>query len=187
MLDGADENGNGVIEPIPGEGGAYTLYFHSQYLATVGATAREGSGVTVPAVTPTSQPLPTVLPTVAGVVISPEPTVTTAPGATAPAATATSAPPTATTAAALGPVFITYRDFEIVPADNTAKAGQQIVFLIQGSLHQPYAGAAAPFIFEAPNNLGNGTQFQITFNNAQQLTILCGYHGNMRANLTITP
>jgi plastocyanin len=184
MLDGADLNGNGAIEPIPGEGGAFTLYFHSQYLATVGATAREGSGITVPAVQPTAEPTATAQPTVAGsTVVAPAATSTTAANQPTP----TSVPATPTTAAALEPVFITYSDFVITPGQNTAKVGQPIIFLIQGSLHQPYAGAAAPFIFEAPNNLGNGTQFQITFNNAQTLTILCGFHGGMQATLTITP
>ncbi len=40
MLNGVDANNNGMIEPIAGEGGAYTLYFHSQYLAAMGATMR---------------------------------------------------------------------------------------------------------------------------------------------------
>ena len=94
--------------------------------------------------------------------------------------------PTATTA----PMFITYRDFEIVPASSIAKVGQQVVFLIQsgsGAFHQPYAGAAAPFIFEAPPDMGNGVSWPITFSRAQTLTILCGYHGNMTATLTIEP
>jgi hypothetical protein len=41
MLAGVDANGNGVIEPVSGEGGAYTLYFHSQYLAAMGALKQE--------------------------------------------------------------------------------------------------------------------------------------------------
>jgi len=41
MLAGVDTNGNGVIEPVTGEGGAYTLYFHSQYLAAMGALKQE--------------------------------------------------------------------------------------------------------------------------------------------------
>jgi plastocyanin/uncharacterized membrane protein YozB (DUF420 family) len=41
MLAGVDANNNGVIEPVPGEGGAYTLYFHSQYLAAMGALKQE--------------------------------------------------------------------------------------------------------------------------------------------------
>lgn len=104
------------------------------------------------------------------------------------AATNTPAPPGAT--ATLEPVFITYRDFEIVPATNTAKVGQQVIFLIEsesGSFHQPYAGTAAPFIFEAPANMGHGVSWPITFNNPQTLTILCGYHPNMTATLTIEP
>jgi plastocyanin len=40
MLNGVDANNNDIIEPIAGEGGAYTAYFHSQYLAAMGATMR---------------------------------------------------------------------------------------------------------------------------------------------------
>jgi len=40
MLNGVDANNNGMIEPIAGEGGAYTTYFHSQYLAAMGARMR---------------------------------------------------------------------------------------------------------------------------------------------------
>jgi hypothetical protein len=105
-----------------------------------------------------------------------------------PTADLATAPPAAS--ATLAPVFITYRDFEIVPAVNTARVGQQVIFLIEsasGAFHQPYAGASAPFIFEAPPNMGNGVSWPITFNNAQTLTILCGYHGNMTATLVIAP
>src|SRR5258707_9290667 len=37
LLKGKDKNGNGVIDPLGGEGGAYTTYFYSQYLAALGA------------------------------------------------------------------------------------------------------------------------------------------------------
>ncbi len=193
LLDGIDVNGNGVIEPVPGEGGSFTLYFHSQYLATIGATAREGSGITVPT------PLPTLAATAAGaatelptLAVTTAPDVTlAAPGATSTpggAATATLIPPTATQAAAatLVPVFITYRDFEIVPVNNVVKVGQQVIFLIQGSLHQPY-NFTAPNTFEAPNNLSDGTQFPFVFTTAGTTTILCGYHGNMSATVVVQP
>jgi plastocyanin len=107
------------------------------------------------------------------------------------AASSTPAPtePPAPTAT-LAQVFITYRDFEIVPAQTTVKVGQTVNFIIEsasGGFHQPYAGAAAPFIFEAPPNMGNGVSWPMTFNTAQTLTILCGYHGNMTATLIIEP
>jgi plastocyanin len=136
-------------------------------------------------VIPTSAPLPQDYPAetiVPPPTTAPEsyPGVTTPPPATAaPAATSTSAP-----------VFITYRDFEIVPAQTTVKAGTLVTFLIQGgegSLHQPYAGASAPFIFEAPPNMGNGVSWGYVFNTAQTLTLLCGYHSNMTATLIVEP
>lgn len=109
-------------------------------------------------------------------------------------ANATAAPPTATFPPAAtntsAPVFITYRDFEIVPAQTTIKVGTAVNFLIEsasGAFHQPYAGAANPFIFEAPGGMGNGVSWPYTFNTAQTLTILCGYHGSMSATLVIEP
>jgi len=101
--------------------------------------------------------------------------------ATVPARTATPAP-TETP----GPVIIVYRDFEIVPASTTIKAGTEVTFQIEGTAHQPYAGSAAPFIFEAPANLVN-TTWSHTFNDVGTLTILCGYHANMVAELIVEP
>jgi plastocyanin len=115
-------------------------------------------------------------------------TATTDPNAGVPA-TATTAPPAATNTSA-PPVFITYRDFEILPAQTTIKVGTTVNFIIEsasGAFHQPYAGAAAPFIFEGPAQMGNGVSWPFAFNTAQTLTILCGYHSEMRATLVIEP
>ena len=101
---------------------------------------------------------------------------------------AATAPPAPTNTSE--PVFITYRDFEIVPAQTTIRAGTTVNFLIQGgegSFHQPYAGAAAPFIFEAPPNMGNGVTWPHTFDQPGTLTLLCGYHANMSATLIVEP
>jgi hypothetical protein len=54
-------------------------------------------------------------------------------------------------------------------------------------VHQPYAGAAAPFIFEAPPNLGQGSLWPHTFTQPGTLTILCGYHADMSARLIVEP
>jgi plastocyanin len=180
MLDGTDANGNGEVEAVAGEGGAYTTYFVAQYLAALAAVPEAGSGVATPVPATETSPPPTEAP----------PTATSAPQATsaAPAATATSQPAaTALPAATAAPVFITYRNFEIVPAQTTIRAGTQVIFLIEGSVHQPYAGNARPFIFEAPNNLGNGSRWPHTFNEAGTMTILCGYHANMSATLIVEP
>lgn len=134
---------------------------------------------TAPAAPSATQP-PQGSPAAEATATVPAPTATTAPSNT-PAPTATPEP-TATT----GPVTIVYRNYEIVPASTTIKAGTQVVFKIEGDFHQPYAGAAAPFIFEAPANLAN-TTWSITFNNARTMTILCGYHANMTATLIVEP
>ncbi|MER3514696.1 MAG: hypothetical protein C4310_10185 [Chloroflexota bacterium] len=39
ILYGMDADGNGLVEAIPGEGGAWTLYQHAQYAAAIGITA----------------------------------------------------------------------------------------------------------------------------------------------------
>lgn len=96
-------------------------------------------------------------------------------------------PPAATNTSA--PVFITYRDFEIVPAQTTIKVGATVIFLIQageGVFHQPY-NFIAPNVFEAPANMGNGVSYPYTFNEVGTTTILCGYHGNMQATVIVQP
>ncbi|MEP7359818.1 MAG: hypothetical protein ABI847_21385, partial [Anaerolineales bacterium] len=146
MLDGKDNNGNGVIEPLAREGGAYTTYAYAQYLAALGAVPAAGSGIAT-AIPPTQ---------------TSEPTTTQEPGATPrPTEQPTATPqPTATTpavAATPKPVFITYRNFEIVPGTTTIKVGTTVTFLIEGTLHEPYAGSAEPFIFDSGPNLGPGS------------------------------
>jgi plastocyanin len=108
---------------------------------------------------------------------TPAPTLTTAPSAT-PAATSTPAP-----------AVITYQDFEILPAETIIKVGASVTFLIKAGLfsfHQPY-NFTAPNIFEAPANLGEGATFAHTFAEAGRVTLLCGYHANMRAALIVQP
>lgn len=39
ILYGMDADGNGLVEALPGEGGAWTLYQHAQYAAAIGITA----------------------------------------------------------------------------------------------------------------------------------------------------
>lgn len=181
MLNGVDANGNGAIEAVLGEGGAYTAYFYSQFLAALGAEPEPGSGIATP-VPPTATEAPeepTVAPTLAPGE-TPQPTATPAPTATAaPTAEPTAAPTSA-------PVFITYRDFEIVPAQTTVKVGTTVTFLIQGSLHQPY-NFTAPNTFESAANLGDGATYSFTFNEAGTVTILCGYHGGMSATVVVNP
>jgi plastocyanin len=185
MLDGVDANGNGQIEAVAGEGGAYTAYFSSQYLAALGAIPEAGSGVATP-VPPTQTPEPTDTPDAES---TPEPT--TAGATTAPERSPTAPPPTATTAPAQptatpAPVFITYSNFVISPSATTITVGTTVTFLIRDSLHQPY-NFTPPNTFESLANLGDGQTYQHTFTEAGTITILCGYHGNMSATLTIQP
>ena len=122
-------------------------------------------------------------------------TATTAATVT-PAATATPAlsPTTAATftpaaTATLATVFITYQDFEIVPAAATIRLGTRVVFQIRAGLltfHQPY-NFTAPNTFEAPANLGDGATYVHTFAEPGTVTLLCGYHANMRATLIVEP
>jgi plastocyanin len=97
----------------------------------------------------------------------------------------TEALPVATETAGL--VIVVYKDFEIQPAETTVKVGTSVNFYIQDSVHQPYAGSAAPFIFEAPNNLAVGSTWPHTFDTPGTFTLLCGYHDNMSGTLIVTP
>ncbi len=162
ILNGVDANGDGAIEPIAGEGGAFTLYAHAQYLAAINALTEESMAATAAAPTPEAT-------------------------SAAPGATETPAPsPTPAATATPGPAIIVYRNFEIVPAETTIKAGTSVVFVIRDSLHQPY-NQTPPNLFEAPANLGDGQTITFTFNEPGTMTILCGYHARMQATLIVTP
>lgn len=108
----------------------------------------------------------------------------------------TAVPPTAVPVPTIEPPsagFITFRDFEIVPLLSSFSVGQQVVFLIESasnSFHQPYTPGflnPGPNDFEAPANLGNGTSFTFTFREAGPVTILCGFHANMIAQIVVLP
>jgi plastocyanin len=139
-----------------------------------------------PTATPTQPSTPT--PTLDPPTETPAPTSTHTPipPTATPTATATPAPSDTPTAAALLDVFVTYRDFEIVPAEITLKAGTRVAFLIEGSLHQPY-NFDAPNVFESPAGLGDGARYEYTFNEPGTVTIRCGYHPNMVATVVVTP
>ncbi|MEP7359348.1 MAG: cupredoxin domain-containing protein [Anaerolineales bacterium] len=86
-------------------------------------------------------------------------------------------------------VFITYQDFEIVPAQATIKVGTKVVFLIKsasGTNHEPYS-TTPPYNFDSGGGLVDGQSYSFTFDKAGTITLLCGYHGNMQATLTIAP
>jgi plastocyanin len=115
--------------------------------------------------------------TTGAVTDTPEPTVTETATAT-PAATQTPAI-----------AYITYQDFQIVPAQTTIRVGSTVVFLIKAGLftfHQPY-NFTAPNAFEAPSGLGDGASFTYTFQQPGAVTLLCGYHADMRATLIVEP
>ena len=115
----------------------------------------------------------------------PAPDATT-PGYPAPDATSTAAQPTATPGAR---VFMTFRDFEIVPAELSIHVGATVVFLIEsdsGARHQPF-NADPPNVFEAPADLGNGGQWSHTFTEPGTVIIRCRYHEDMTATIVVMP
>ncbi len=186
LLNGQDKNGNGTIDPLAGEGGAYTTYFSSQYLAALGAVPEPGSGVATP-VPPTVTA--TAAATAAATEAAPEATATqTAPAATstpgAPGPTATPAAPQAT-ASKPKPVVITYSNFVITPSDNTIKVGTTVTFVIQDGPHEPYNDKGVNQFDSGPNLVN--TTYSFKFTQAGTITLLCGYHSNMAATLHITP
>ena len=144
-----------------------------------------------PTEVPTDPPteVPTELPTE-------EPTAEATAESSSGGTASTAVPPTAVAVPTTEPPsagFITYRDFEILPALSTFSVGQPVVFLIESAssaLHQPYTPgfqSPGPNDFEAPANLGNGTSFTFTFQEAGPVTILCGFHANMIAEVVVLP
>ncbi len=161
---------------------------------------------TLPPPTATTPPKPTDTPPPAAtnaVASAPTPTLDNYEGGSAtPGALATTAPtateaPSPTPAATSTPatVFITFQDFEIVPGQTTIKAGDEIMFLIKAGLfgkHQPYSSfpdnTNLSGLFEAPNNLGDGTSYSFTFTTPGTYTIRCGFHPNdMVGTVEVTP
>ncbi|HLB49161.1 MAG TPA: cupredoxin domain-containing protein [Anaerolineales bacterium] len=163
LLNGVDADGNGLIEPVEGEGGAFTIYFSSQQMAAMGAlTEADLSGL------PTPEP----------------PTATPPPGAT-PAPTATVGP-TATP----GPVTVVFRNFEIVPNELTIPAGTKVIFVIKDSQHEVYQSFPDSTDIAGFDSgpLNPGQQYILTFTNPGTYTIRCGFHPNkMVMTLTVTP
>ena len=75
LLNGTDANGNGIIEPIAGEGGVFQAYQQAQYMAAIGAEVTTG---TAPAADEPAEEEAAPEPTA-----TPEPTEETAVGTTA--------------------------------------------------------------------------------------------------------
>lgn len=166
VLNGVDANGNGTVEPISGEGGAYAAYFESQYLASMGVLTESVLNAQPTAAPPTAT------------VEAGQPTPTTGP---------TNTPAPAPTA---GPVIVVFRNFVIVPDTLTIKAGTQIIFTIEGSQHEPYLSFANNTDIAGFDSgpLSPGAQFPMTFSNPGTFTIRCGFHPNkMVMTLTVEP
>lgn len=171
LLSGLDVNGNGTLEPTAAESGAFTVYFHSQFMAAIGALNPQDFA-NLPIIVP---PTPVI-------------EVTAPPGATP---TDTSEPPTPTPVPTAGPVTVVFRNFEIVPPELTIPAGTQIIFKILDSQHEVYQSFPGDNIDIAgfdSGPLNPGAEFKITFNNPATITIRCGFHPKkMIMTLTISP
>jgi len=108
------------------------------------------------------------------------PTDTRVPTATMLLATFT---PTVKATAAIA--YMTYRDFEIVPAKITIKAGTKVVFLVKsasGDCHEPYSSypdrSDASGLFDS-GALHDGASYAYTFKQPGTITIRCGCHPDM--------
>lgn len=136
---------------------------------------------------PTSQPQPT-----GPSGGYPGPAATISPGYPPPGPTAQGYPmpsPAVTIVTGNAPVVVTYKDFEIVPAQLTIPAGTMVVFRIEsasGALHQPY-NSEPPDAFEAPADLSDGSSWSFTFTEPGTVTIRCRHHDQMTATITVTP
>ena len=142
---------------------------------------------TAPATLPPSGYPADASPTAATIKATPVPNDTPLP--VSPTDTAIPDTPTPAVTATPGTVFMTYQDFEILPAEMTIKVGTKITFLIKSASnqrHQPYS-FDPPYNFDSPNNLGDGASITFTFDKPGTISLLCGYHGGMQSKLTIEP
>jgi plastocyanin len=110
------------------------------------------------------------------------PTDTLVPSAT-PIPTETLPPPTETPAT--GIAYMTYQDFEIVPAKIRIKVGTKIVFQVKsdsGDCHEPYSSypdrTDISGLFDS-GALRNGASFSYTFKKPGTITVRCGCHPEM--------
>lgn len=167
LLNGQDANGNGAIEPDSGEGGVYTAYFQSQYLASMGALAME----VLPAGTEPALPTATV--------VKPPPATATLTGDPSNAPTPTP-----------GAAIVTMRNFEFVPEVLKVRAGTTVVFVIRDSQHHlihsfPDSNEVAGF---DSGLLDAGEQFAFTFNEPGTYTLRCREHlKSMVMTLVVEP
>jgi plastocyanin len=86
-------------------------------------------------------------------------------------------------------VVVTYQDFAIVPAALSIPAGTTIQFVMEsasGAFHRPI-NSTKPNVFQAPDQLGNGATYNQIFSQPGTVTLLCAYHPEMKATLTVTP
>jgi plastocyanin len=164
------------------------------YAALVGLMAACSSGPATPTSAPQGTPPgypapgPTSPSTTGGYPPQSTPAVSLPPGyPAAPTAAPTQPVPTAAPGGPTAPTaFVTYQDFEILPSQSTIAAGANVIFVIKsasGAFHQPYVAN----VFEAPGQLGEGQVFAWKFDQAGTYTLLCGYHTNMQATMTVTP
>jgi len=193
MLNGANKTGGASVNPLAGQGGAFTTYIYSQYLAALGALPEPGSGVATPppatatqaAAATTAAAVTTVTQAALGPTATPG-----APGATATLAATQAAPqPTATAVpqatAKPKPVVITYSNFVINPPQTTIAVGTTVTFVLQGAPHEPYNDQGVDQFDSGPNLVN--TTYSFKFTQAGTITLLCGYHQSMKATLVITP
>jgi plastocyanin len=162
LLNGVDLNDNGTIEPVAGEGGVYTAYFQSQYLAAIGALAGESLPATPAAVTAEAEASPP--PDTPGVAAS------TTPDA--------------------GLTTVIVHNFEFVPNTLTVKAGTTVVFLIQDSQHHAYHSFPNSEELAGFDSglLSPGDQFRYTFDVPGTYTIRCREHlRSMVMTLVVEP
>jgi plastocyanin len=161
LLNGVDANGDGLIEPIAGEGGAYAAYFQSQYLSAMGVLSQEDLNA---------------VPEIGAATVTPPPTEIL------PTSTAVIADSTT--------VEVDVRNFVFVPNNLVIKPGTTLIFTMFDSQHGAYESNpdnTDPIGFDS-GVLDPGVQYSITFDEPGVYTIRCTKHKNrMVMTLTVEP
>jgi plastocyanin len=160
---GIDADGDGLIVPIPGEGGLLTAYEHTLNMGTIELYPLANDLPTATATTArVALPTPTSTPTTAD---TPSPT---------PVATATPVAVSPTPVPTPQVVEIGMLDFEFAPPQVTVKVGDTVTWVNQGQ--RPHSATADDGGFDT-GLFGEGESASVTFATTGTFQYFCQLHG----------
>ena len=200
-IDGVDLDGDGLISPVPGEGGVLTAYQHAQLMAGIPLApgTASGAGAAAPTIAPTI--VPALAPTVAIFGAAPTVAPTAAPTAAptlAPTLAPTRAPtfaptlaPTSSTGGQVAPsrIELAISDDAFAPKTITIPVGATVVWSRSGS--HTHTVTADDSSFDS-GFLRAGQGFEHAFTQPGTFAYYCDVHGGpggvgMSGAVTVSP